>query len=285
MRVRRAILPDDRAAITEMVTRAADRDGYSPLSEEARVVFDRGDGDAGWVAEGIDRIEGFAHRRVHRGSIVMEVAVAGDDPRTVAERLMAGIRDGQSGERMRIWASDPDTAAAVEDAGGVVGRRLIRMQRPLPAGTPERGEGIRIAPFRLSLDEGAYLIVANDAFAGHPESSGWSMATFAERAARPWFDGNGLFLAWDSGRPVGACWTKLHSGGVGEIYSIAVRPSASGRGLGRALVLTGLEYLADRRGAGIGMLWADRSNEAAVRLYGRLGMESVRERTELLLEV
>ena len=86
------------------------------------------------------------------------------------------------------------------------------------------------------------------------------------------------------GRPVGACWTKLHSGGVGEIYSIAVRPSASGKGLGRALVLTGFEYLADRRGAGTGMLWADRSNEAAVRLYGRLGMESVRERIELLLE-
>ncbi|MBU0513831.1 MAG: hypothetical protein KJ621_03570, partial [Proteobacteria bacterium] len=47
---------------------------------------------------------------------------------------------------------------------------------------------VRITPFRSSVDEGAYLIVANDAFAGHPESSAWTRATFAERATRPWFD-------------------------------------------------------------------------------------------------
>ena len=284
MRVRRVILPDDRVAVESLLARAADRDGYAPLSEEAQVAFDLESGDAGWVVVNSGRIDGFAHRRVHRDSAVFELAVVGDAARAAADLLTQAIRGGGAGTQVRIWVSDPDAAAAVQAAGASFGRRLIRLQRPLPVGAPALAEGIRIAPFRMPVDVGAYLIVANDAFADHPESSAWTRATFIERCGRSWFDANGLFMAWDRGRPVGACWTKLRSGGVGEIYSVAVRPSAAARGLGRALVLTGFGYLAERRGAGIGMLWADRANEAAVRLYGHLGMVTVRERTELLLE-
>ena len=104
-----------------------------------------------------------------------------------------------------------------------------------------------------------------------------------KRQARPWFDPLGIALAWRRGVPVGAVWTKVHAGGVGEIYSIAVRPRAAGRGLGRSLVLAGFADLSARRGAATGMLWADEANAAAVRLYRRLGMEAVRRRIELLV--
>jgi len=283
METRRAILPDDRAHLRDLLARIEEKDGYPPLSEEARVDFDSGDGDAGWLVESSDGCVGLGHRRVHRETVVVELAVGGERRRAVADTLVRGIRLDEIRRRVTIWVSDPHSEAAVLAAGGSVARRLVRLQRPLPAGTPEVADGVRITPFRMAVDEGAYLIVANDAFADHPESSAWTRETFDERAGRPWFDPGGLFLAWDRGRPIGACWTKIHSGEVGEIYSVAVRPSAGGSGMCTALVLRGFEYLATHRGAGTGMLWVDRANAAAVRMYRRLGMEPVRERVELVL--
>ena len=71
----------------------------------------------------------------------------------------------------------------------------------------------------------------------------------------------------------GFCWTKLHDADgrrLGEIYVIAVDPDFEGRGLGRELVLAGLDSLW-RRGAVIGTLYVDGSNARARRLYERLG--------------
>jgi len=57
---------------------------------------------------------------------------------------------------------------------------------------------------------------------------------------------------------------------LGEIYVIAVDPDFQGHGLGRQLVLAGLESLCDR-GVSVGMLYVDHDNEAARRLYFSLG--------------
>ena len=57
---------------------------------------------------------------------------------------------------------------------------------------------------------------------------------------------------------------------LGEIYVIAVDPAFQGRGLGRQLVLAGLESLWDR-GVSEGMLYVDHDNEAARKLYFSLG--------------
>jgi mycothiol synthase len=87
---------------------------------------------------------------------------------------------------------------------------------------------------------------------------------------RPWFDPGGLFLAWEAGRPVGLCWMKSHPGGIGEIYSIAVRPGSEGRGLGKALARAGLEHAA-AAGDERGLLYADAANRRAVEIYRGLG--------------
>lgn len=279
---RPALLPDDRDAIDALVAAAAARDGFPALSEEASVALERVEGGCGWLALDGGRPAAFAHRRGHRGVTVVEVASAGERRAAAVAALVDAVRD-EAGGPVRLWSADPVTTRAILGAGAAPGRRLVRLQRSLEGlDPPEAPPGIRVARFRRGVDEGAYLVVANDAFRGHPESGAWTRETFEERAARDWFDPDGLLLAWERGRPVGACWTKVHPVGIGEIYSIAVRPAAAGRGLGTALVVAGFASLAGR-GIEVGMLWADRANEAAVRLYTALGMETVRERCEALL--
>lgn len=274
MEPRPAVFPADRPAVEAVLREAAARSGFPALSEEARVALDAATGRVGWLAPGA-----FAHLRQSPGAAVVEVVVAGLP--AAAAALMAAIGDDHRGP-VRVWATDPDVVEALQAAGAARSRSLVRLQRPLPAGEATPPEDARIVPFRRGVDEPAYLLVANEAFAGHPESGGWTRATFEQRAARPWFDASGLFLAWGSGVPLGVVWTKLHGGGLGEVYSVAVRPRAAGRGLGRSLVLTGLDDLHRRLGATVGMLWADEANPAAVRLYRALGMEPVRRRVELL---
>ena len=77
------------------------------------------------------------------------------------------------------------------------------------------------------------------------------------------------------GRLVGSCWTKVHRESdppVGEIYVIGVDPGYQGKGAGRALVLSGLDYLAGS-GLSSAMLYVDAANEPAVGLYRSLGFE------------
>src|SRR5436305_395896 len=79
------------------------------------------------------------------------------------------------------------------------------------------------------------------------------------RAAQPWFDPDGFLLHERDGALAGFCWTKVHPGydpPLGEIYVIAVHPDFQGQGLGRALAVAGLDWLADR-GLGTAMLYVD----------------------------
>jgi mycothiol synthase len=57
---------------------------------------------------------------------------------------------------------------------------------------------------------------------------------------------------------------------LGEIYVIAVDPAYQGLGLGRQLLLAGLDWLAGQ-GLPTGMLYVDASNEPAVKLYRDIG--------------
>jgi mycothiol synthase len=69
---------------------------------------------------------------------------------------------------------------------------------------------------------------------------------------------------------LGFHWTKVHPGGLGEVYVLAVDPQAQGAGLGSALTVAGLGYLRER-GVGEAMLYVESDNAAALRTYQKLG--------------
>jgi mycothiol synthase len=183
----------------------------------------------------------------------------------------------------------PGSIAAIETAlvglGFVEDRRQHQMRVPLP-----RPDDIRIPPdvdvrpFRPGADDAAWLVVNNRAFANHPDQGGWIEEILTRRIAEPWFDPDGFLLAWRGDALAGFCWTKVHTAPepLGEIYVIGVDPDAQGTGLGRALVLLGLDHLARVRHCPVGVLYVAAANEPAVSLYRSLGFDISRTDTALV---
>jgi mycothiol synthase len=213
---------------------------------------------------------------LEEGSWAMEFAIhpLHRDPASVRRVVAAGLgRAAEAGaEWVRVWAFLPNLIAALEEAGFHPERELRQLRVSLPvAEAPRFPTGVEVAAFRPGLDEPAWLIVNNAAFAGHPENGEWTLDVLEDREQQGWFDPEGFRMAWEGGTLVGFCWTKRHDTGVGEIYVIAVAPAHQGRRLGRALVLEGLRYLAVVDGLARAMLYVDAGNERAMRLYENLG--------------
>jgi mycothiol synthase len=204
-----------------------------------------------------------------RGSTGVEVALL---ERAVEHVAAAG------GGLVVLWVFEPDQRddEAAARAGFHRQRDLLQERVPLPLGEePAWPPGVEVRSFVPGQDDRAWLTVNNRAFADHPEQGGWVEATLERRMAEPWFDPKGFLLAFDADGLAGFCWTKVHPATdvdpeLGEIFVIGVDPSRQGSGLGRALVVAGLAYLADR-GIRTGMLFVDGDNEAALRLYESLG--------------
>jgi mycothiol synthase len=188
----------------------------------------------------------------------------------------------------------PDSDAQMAALGLVRVRELYQMRRslPLPDDLLAGARPIEVRAFRPGVDDDGFLRVNNRAFSWHPEQSDWGPEQLAARMAEPWFDADGFLIhesliheslihkgpetdGPESLRIDGFCWTKIHPAtpedpALGEIYVIAADPDTRGTGLGRALTVAGLRWLA-AAGLQVAMLYTEADNAPAVSLYERLG--------------
>ncbi len=200
-----------------------------------------------------------------------------DDPATREQLVTSVMAELPEGSAVTWWSHDDASDAALAKSLRMPPphRRLLNMRRPLPL-EPELSHraAVEVRPFVIGVDEQAWLRVNNAAFGWHREQGDWNLAMLRERMSEPWFDPTGFLLHDRDDRLAAFCWTKVHDGGVGEIYVIAVDPAFFGLGLGRALTVAGLRHLSDT-GSTVAMLYVEADNTSAVRLYESLGFHTM----------
>jgi mycothiol synthase len=289
---RSALTDGEQSRIRDIIAVATDHDGVAPVGDQVlrELPADRTrhllavDPDAGEVVGYLNLAPA-----TDTGPPMAELVVHPDFRRrgTGAAMARAGLSEG--GAAARIWAhGNLDAAQATARMLGLqVVRELLQMRRPLTDLPPVTvADGVRLATYSGPDDDRELLRVNNSAFAWHPEQGGWTDADIAERRGEPWFDPEGLFMAFDdaSGELLGFHWTKVHAAsrgdthgsGLGEVYVVGVDPAAQGRGLGATLTLTGLHHLAERLSGSSQptvMLYVEADNTAAVKTYRRLGFD------------
>ncbi|MGH9190045.1 MAG: mycothiol synthase [Acidimicrobiales bacterium] len=292
LEVKRQMGRGDIAAVSELLDIAAAVDGHRPLGEHQWLDLVHGGrhGFAGLVAWEPGHGHPVGYAQVTREDTTdprqptwaLEYVV---DPHHrsadlhIGRRLVAAALDvvrQEGGGHVHLWVPKPTELhdRVASEAGLRRGRELRQLRRALPLDEPST---LEVRPFVPGRDEAAWLEVNNRAFRWHPEQGGWDLETLRSRQNQPWFDPQGFLLREHDGKLAGFCWTKVHqdpthrtSAAEGEIYVIAVDPGFQGLGLGRSLLVAGLDWLT-RRGIDTAMLYVDADNGPALRLYRSLG--------------
>jgi mycothiol synthase len=253
-------LPDP-ASVHELVARIGRRDGAPPLSDQALTQL-------GSNAVLHFSVDGRGYAQLHGSSLEI---VADDD--AVAPLLEAA--EAAASEQLLVWShgSRSHLPDALSAHGFTPARVLHQLVLPslgdLPP-DPPLPDGVRVRPFRVGADEDAWVALNAAAFALHREQAEWTRADLEARERESWFDPAGFLLAERNAALLGFHWTKIHEDGRGEVYVLGVGPAAQRLGLGAALLVRGLRYLAER-GCPAALLYVDDDNRRAMRLYEKYG--------------
>ena len=276
--------------LVDLVERTTEADGMRPLSEHVWLHLKDGGDDRGLhlIARNAEGgVVGYAHLDV-TDEVEGPSAELAVDPaarrhglgRHLIEDLLGRSPDG----RLRLWAHGEQAGAAelAASMGFHRARVLWQMRRSLYAPLPRAvtPAGVEVQPFRVGVDEEAWLALNARAFAHLPDQGRWTRLDLDRRIREPWFSPRGFLMAWRGDRLVGFHWTKVHGihgakadhshAAIGEVYVVGVDPTERGSGLGRALTVLGLCHLRSLD-LGQAMLYVDSSNTAAIRLYEGLG--------------
>jgi mycothiol synthase len=290
---RPALTADEQQGVRELVSAATDFDGVAPVGEQVlrELGHDRTDHllvNSSETGAAGTPIIGYLNLSPPRegGAGMAELVVHPHARRRGIGAAMGRAALAKTAGHNQFWAHGTlESARATASALGLVGvRELVQMRRSLRdvPYTVAPVPGVKVRTYAGTGDDTELLRVNNAAFVEHPEQGWWTEVELAERRGETWFDPTGLFLAFadsaseQAGRLLGFHWTKVHPDqpDLGEVYVLAVDPSAQRRGLGQLLTAVGIESLAQRLAdfaEPTVMLYVESDNVAAVRTYERSG--------------
>ena len=145
--------------------------------------------------------------------------------------------------------------------------------------SPSLPNGFSIRPFQIGRDEAMLTQLQNSAFG---DNWGFSPNTVDQISARVRLDRvtpEGILFITDNGKPAAYNWTMIsanESKATGFISMTGVHPDYRGKGLGRAIVAAGMQYL-KAQGVDSIELEVDSENVPARELYLKLGFKKMRE--------
>ncbi len=270
--------PDDLDELEVLFAACTLADGHRPIGEHKYLSLISEEAGTGlsYVRETSGVIVSYLHLSENRtvGGWTFESAVH-PSYRTedhLIDLAQTAIREARNrgGTTLRTWVFNATWPSSLGVLGFEPERELRQLRVRLPLGSPAYPDDVTLRTFREGEDEDIWLTVNNAAFEGHPENGSWDRTILRDRMSQPWWEPEGMIMAWHGEDLIGFCWTKDHGDGVGEIYIIAVLSSVRRVGIGRALTLDGLASLS-ARGCSTGMLYVDASNEAALNLYESMG--------------
>jgi mycothiol synthase len=257
--VRSSLSEPERQQVLALATALADRYGAPPLNDDALIALAQTDVTHVLARNG-DELQGYAQLDAAHDSA--EIAARPD----VAADLLAAAEEQLS--TVLVWAHGKRSpiGAALQERGYTAVRTLWQLRRPLTDLPPVPPHEVTIRPFAVGRDEAAWLALNAAAFSYHQEQGSWTLADLTAREQEPWFDPAGFLMAERDGELLGFHWTKVHAGGLGEVYVLAVAPAAQGMRLGKTLLAAGLHHLADA-GQHTVLLYVEDSNTAGMALY------------------
>ncbi|WP_410608480.1 mycothiol synthase [Amycolatopsis sp. lyj-109] len=244
------------------------------------------DGGEHLVACVEDEVVAYAHLDTTGDSFDHQVAELFVHPahrnRGYGAKLLQAL-DERAAVGFRVWAhGDHPGAQRLARKTGLERKRELLILHVDVEGSdwpePVLRDGVSLRTFVPGQDEDAVVRVNARAFDWHPEQGALTADDVRADERRAWFDADGFFLAEENDTVIGFHWTKVHEptpgrfGGerVGEVYVVGVDPAAQGGGLGRALTLAGLRYLAGRGLRQI-ILYVEGDNAPALAVYTKLG--------------
>ena len=194
----------------------------------------------------------------------------------------------------------------------VTGQALEKAGQPGegPGGYVTKNYRESVEAFGTEHVEESWIAANNQAFSWHPEQGGWDRDRLHRSMEAEWFDPQDVIFLWDVGaagsgaagssagaagasageadapdaavdkRPVlaGFHWTKWHGAAedsakaVGEVYVIALASAYQGRGLSGHLLRLGIKQMVNK-GATEVILYVEKDNESAVRVYEKSGFD------------
>jgi ribosomal protein S18 acetylase RimI-like enzyme len=233
-------------------------------------------GEDNVVAEVDGRVAGYAALSM-RGELVL---AAPDD--AAADELLAAIvararARGDGSIMLTVLSTDSPLGRLAERHPFELEHEMLQMWRPLGLPVEEHlaPDGVAIRTFRTDDSEAVHGLLDEAYGAWDPLYVPVAHADWVSwMTGDPEFDANVWWLAERDGALVGCAlhWSS------GWLKDVAVDESERGRGLGAALVSTGLSEFARRGRRRVGLKVDARNPTGALRLYERLGF--VTERRE-----